>query len=121
MTTQTKPLRPATDGSFSGTRLPWYRSFLVWVGIFITLITTGSIVTIVYIGHKYAVEQPPVSNLNAQGEKQLTHLLGMPLTHQHSIQPDEVQPDEVQHDEVQPSKDNKDSPDSAEQNNAEQP
>lgn len=80
MTTRTKPLQQATNSQDNGTKTPWYRSFLVWLGIVITLITTASAVAIIYFGHKFAVDQPPIVNTNAQGAKQLTHIFGVPLS-----------------------------------------
>lgn len=77
MTTPPKPSLPEINNpTQTATYLPWYRSGVVWLGIFITgLVMAGCI-------HFIVVTRPYIQALEMQAEsskKEITQFKGMPL------------------------------------------
>jgi hypothetical protein len=67
-----------TKATASDTRLVWYRSSVVWLGILITIIIVFGYVRLVVISHQNNPEQPlPTAETD---HKQLSEVLGMPLS-----------------------------------------
>ena len=77
MTTPPKPSLPETNNHHqTATYLPWYRSGVVWLGIFITVLVLAGCI------HFVVVTRPYIQALDAQaetGKKEITHFKGMPL------------------------------------------
>lgn len=67
----------ASEQSQSGTRLPWYRVPVLWLGIFITLLILVGCIHLIVVGHRHAGD---AATSQASDGKQLTHLLGVPLS-----------------------------------------
>ena len=68
----------ANEQPQSGTRLPWYRVPVLWLGIFITLLILVGCIHLIVVGHRHAGDAASTSR--AGDDKQLTHLLGVPLS-----------------------------------------
>ena len=58
-------------------RLPWYRVAVLWLGIFITLLILAGCIHLLIVSHQHSSDSPSPT---ATDSKQLTHLLGVPLS-----------------------------------------
>lgn len=78
MTTQRPPLQPETNNTTGDTKLPWYRSSIVWLGIAITLIVLAGCIHFVIITRSLVAATPT----EAAPQKELSRILGVPLSSQ---------------------------------------
>lgn len=81
---------PETNNTHNNTPatrpLPWYRSGIVWLGVFLTLLVIAGCIHLIVITRAYKIDTTePVAAQTTPGE--LTHFRGMPL---HSAAPTEA-------------------------------
>lgn len=63
------------------TKNAWYRAPIVWFGILLSALLLFGYARLLIISHKNAVEQPPPAvRTDSHGDKQLTQILGVPLS-----------------------------------------
>lgn len=57
-------------------RMPWYKSPIIWLGIALTVLILGACI------HMIIVSAGTDVGPKGQKTKDITHILGMPLTHE---------------------------------------
>lgn len=76
MATPQKHSLPVTnDPTSHGTRTPWYRVPVVWIGIFLTLLIMAGLLHLIIVSHNYSGQ----TALPATATRDLNRVLGVPL------------------------------------------
>lgn len=60
------------------TKLPWYRSFIVWLGIALTVFIFAGCVHFLYVGAQLRGQENSLKT--PEKKKELTHILGVPIS-----------------------------------------
>lgn len=60
------------------TKLPWYRSGMVWFGILLTLLLLAGYSLLIYVSHQQANHDHPVASIKQSDE--LNQLFGIPFS-----------------------------------------
>lgn len=70
----------------TGESTAWYKSFIVWLGIALTLLILAACI------HMIIVSVGTDTGPKGKTTKGITHVLGMPLTHEPTSNHEEVEP-----------------------------